>query len=63
MDYKTKRWKKKRESILRKDGYPYAKGGIYIFIVMVLATIALGFMLRRVRQDAVQQQFNDMIRP
>ena len=42
---------------------PYAKGGIYIFIVMVLATIALGFMLRRVRQDAVQQQFNDMIRP
>lgn len=21
MDYKTKRWKKKRESILRKDGY------------------------------------------
>lgn len=42
---------------------PYAKGGIYIFIFMVLATIALGFMLRRVRQDAVQQQFNDMIRP
>lgn len=42
---------------------PYAKGGIYIFIVMVLATIALGFMLRSVRQDAVQQQFNDMIRP
>ena len=42
---------------------PYAKGGIYIFIVMVLATIASGFMLRRVRQDAVQQQFNDMIRP
>lgn len=42
---------------------PYAKGGIYIFIVMVFATIALGFMLRRVRQDAVQQQFNDMIRP
>ena len=42
---------------------PYAKGGIYIFIVMVLATIALGFMLRRVRQDAFQQQFNDMIRP
>lgn len=42
---------------------PYAKGGIYIFIVMVLATIASGFMLCRVRQDAVQQQFNDMIRP
>lgn len=42
---------------------PYAKGGIYIFIFMVLATIALGFMLRRVRQDAAQQQFNDMIRP
>lgn len=42
---------------------PYAKGGIYIFIFMVLATIALGFMLRNVRQDATQQQFNDMIRP
>lgn len=42
---------------------PYAKGGIYIFIFMVLATIALGFMLRRVRQDAAQQLFNDMIRP
>lgn len=42
---------------------PYAKGGIYIFIFMVLATIALGFMLRRIRQDAAQQQFNDMIRP
>lgn len=42
---------------------PYVKGGIYIFIFMVLATIALGFMLRRIRQDAAQQQFNDMIRP